>query len=179
MFVTVGGWSRLRQVLYESFKSVLLPFSKINKDCVFFINLIVHAFELYCWFIQMVDCYLCLRNLHCDTYCSCQYSGLIALIIKQKTISVLVKHIGVPKFESKSDAEGIICMQGKKKQETIRDGISCCTSEIFCLIKVYPHFMLNMNHAVVYLSTLSNQLRSKGFRLQAHHQGIEQSVAYL
>lgn len=45
------------------------------------------------------------------------------------------------------------------------------------LNKGLPHFMLKMNHAVVYLSTLGNQLRSKGFRLQAHHQGIEQSVA--
>ena len=32
----------------------------------------------------------------------------------KQALSVLVKHIGVPKFESKSDAKGIICMQGKE-----------------------------------------------------------------
>ena len=42
---------------------------------------------------------------------------LDSLDYKTKTASVLVKHIGVPKFESKSDAKGIICMQGKEENK--------------------------------------------------------------
>ena len=35
----------------------------------------------------------------------------------KQALSVLVKYIGVPKFERKSDAKGIICMQGKEENK--------------------------------------------------------------
>ena len=41
----------------------------------------------------------------------------MSLTHNKQALSVLLKHIGVPKFESKSDAKGIICMQGKEENK--------------------------------------------------------------